>query len=233
MPPTVETRSGVGCFVTFEGGEGSGKTTQIARLAARLRGRGFDVVETREPGGTPGADALRQIILSGAAESLGNEMEAILFAAARLDHLTSLILPALDRDAIVLCDRFHDSTRAYQGSSDGADAEFLQSLEDATLEMRGPDLTLLLDVPAEIGLHRAAVRRSGRAVDRFEKEDLAIHERRRQAFLEIAHQEPDRCVVIDATGNAEAIEAAVEAAFRSRLPRWADAGGAVERRREA
>lgn len=233
MPATPGDRDRPGCFVTFEGGEGSGKTTQIARLATRLRGRGFDVVETREPGGTPGADALRQIILSGAAESLGNEMEAILFAAARLDHLTSLILPALARDAIVLCDRFHDSTRAYQGSSEGADGEFLQSLEDATLEMRGPDLTLLLDVPAETGLHRATLRRSGQAVDRFEKEDLAIHDRRRRAFLEIARQEPDRCAVIDATGSADAVEAAVDAAFRSRLPHWAGADAAGGERREA
>jgi len=123
-----------GRFITFEGGEGSGKTTQIALLATRLREAGHEVVATREPGGTPGANALRHVILSGTAEALGNEMEAILFAAARLDHLQSLILPALERGAIVLCDRFHDSTRAYQGSRPGADSDFLHVLETATLE---------------------------------------------------------------------------------------------------
>ncbi|MBB4000580.1 dTMP kinase [Aureimonas pseudogalii] len=207
-----------GRFITFEGGEGSGKTTQIALLATRLREAGHEVVATREPGGTPGANALRHIILSGTVEALGNEMEAILFAAARLDHLQSLIQPALERGAVVLCDRFHDSTRAYQGSRPGADTDFLSVLETATLETGRPDLTFVLDIPAEAGLQRAAGRRGAGKADRFEKEDVALHEARRQAFLDIAADEPGRCAIVDARGDVGSVAAAIADALSARLP---------------
>ena len=207
-----------GTFITFEGGEGSGKTTQIALLATRLRKAGHEVVATREPGGTPGANALRHIILSGTVEALGNEMEAILFAAARLDHLQSLILPAIERGAVVLCDRFHDSTRAYQGSRPGADTDFLRVLETATLETGRPDLTFVLDIPAEDGLRRAAVRRGAGEADRFEKEDVALHETRRQAFLDIAVRERERCAIVDARADVVTVAAAIADALSARLP---------------
>ncbi|WP_062010838.1 dTMP kinase [Aureimonas sp. AU4] len=214
-----------GWFVTFEGGEGAGKTTQIARLARTLRSRGCDVVSTREPGGTPGADAIRSLVLSGAAEDLGTETEAILFAAARLDHIALVIRPALERGAIVLCDRFHDSTRVYQGLATGSDQEFLKIVEDAVLEDIRPSLTLMLDLPAEIGLARASARRQNAALpDRFEKETLALHEARRQGFLTIARSEPDRCVVIDALQEEDAVARSVLDAFDLRLPGCARKG---------
>ncbi|SJZ59349.1 dTMP kinase [Consotaella salsifontis] len=206
-----------GFFITFEGGEGSGKTTQIERLAARLRNRGYTVVTTREPGGSPGADALRHVILSGAAEALGAELEAVLFAAARADHVANLIRPALERDAIVISDRFHDSSRVYQGLSPDVEASFLDALERAALGGVYPDLTLILDIPAKDGLARAAIRRGIGHADRFEKEDVAIHEARRQAFLAIARDEPERCVVVDASRSVDAIAGEIASAVDQRL----------------
>lgn len=216
VPPSASNR---GFFVTFEGGEGSGKTTQIARLAAFLRGRGHTVCLTREPGGTPAADALRQILLSGRARDLGSETEALLFAAGRRDHIEGVIQPALARGEIVLCDRFHDSTRVYQGSLGGVSPETLAVIEAATLEGIAPDLTFLLDLPAEQGLRRAAARRGAEAADRFESEPVALHEQRRAAFLRIAAQEPNRCVVVDAAREAEAIEAEIRSIVLDRLDR--------------
>ena len=193
-------------FVTFEGGEGSGKTTQIARLAEYLRTLGLSVCSTREPGGTNAADALREILLSGRAKPLGAETEAVLFAAARRDHIDGVIQPALSRGEIVLCDRFNDSTRVYQGVNSGADATVLETLEKATLEDIEPVLTIVLDIPAQAGLLRASARRGTGRADRFEVETIEIHEARRQAFLCIAQSEPDRCAIVDALQSVERVE---------------------------
>jgi dTMP kinase len=195
-----------GLFITFEGGEGAGKSTQIGRLAVRLRRKGYDVVVTREPGGSPGAEALRHIILSGAAEPFGPRMEAILFAAARSDHVEQVIRPAVERGAIVLCDRFLDSSRVYQGAGGESELAFVNALGRIALNGLEPDLTPIFDVDPELGLKRAAQRRGVEAADRFEKETLEIHRVRRAAFLAIAQEEPDRCVVIDAAASEEEVE---------------------------
>lgn len=187
-----------GRFITFEGGEGTGKSTQAATLAERLRGLGLDVVVTREPGGSPGAEIIRHVLLSGAAKALGAETEAVLFAAARADHVAHTIAPALARGAWVVCDRFIDSTRVYQGALGSVDPRLLRGLERVAIGDARPDLTLILDLPAEIGLARAAGRRGSGAPDRFEKETGAFHARIREAYREIAAREPGRCVLVDA-----------------------------------
>lgn len=204
-------------FITFEGGEGSGKTTQIDRLAEYLSGEGQRVTKTREPGGTPGADAVRHVVLSGMAEELGPDVEATLFAAARADHVENLIVPALERGDIVLCDRFHDSTRVYQANaaSDGIDRSAM--LEKAALAGLYPALTIILDIPAEEGLRRAGERRGDDAPDRFEREGITIHEARRQAFLDIAKRESDRCVVVDGLRPAEEIAEEIRSIVEDRL----------------
>ncbi|QDB99563.1 dTMP kinase [Mesorhizobium sp. 8] len=212
-----------GFFITFEGGEGAGKSTQIQRLARKLRAKKYDVVVTREPGGSPGAEAVRHILLSGAAEPFGPKMEALLFAAARSDHVEQVIRPAVERGAIVLCDRFMDSSRVYQGVTGGLDPAFMQELEAVAINGMVPDLTLILDLDAAEGLRRANARRAAAdGPDRFEKETLSIHERRREAFLAIAKAEPGRCRVIDAAASADAVEDAITdsvfAALAARLP---------------
>lgn len=201
-----------GFFITFEGGEGAGKSTQIAELAHKLRDKRYPVVVTREPGGSPGAEAIRHVILSGAAEPFGPDMEALLFAAARADHVEQLIRPALRRGKIVLCDRFVDSSRVYQGMAGNVDAGLLAEIERVSVNGVMPDLTLILDIDPKEGLGRAAARRGEEQADRFEKETLAIHKRRRQAFLDIARKEPKRCIVIDASADPETVENAVTAA---------------------
>lgn len=206
-----------GFFITFEGGEGAGKSTQIERLAKRLRAKKYDVVVTREPGGSPGAEAVRHVLLSGAAEAFGPKMEALLFAAARSDHVEQFIRPAMARGAIVLCDRFLDSSRVYQGVSGGLDPAFMAALERVAINGMMPDLTLILDLDPAEGLKRATTRRGGESADRFEKETLEVHRRRRQAFLDIAAVEPERCVVIDASADPGAVEDAVTAAVFSAL----------------
>lgn len=209
-----------GVFITFEGGEGAGKSTQIGLLATKLRAKKYDVVVTREPGGSPGAEAVRHVLLSGAAEPLGPEMEALLFAAARSDHVEQLIRPALARGAIVLCDRFMDSSRVYQGGAGGLDAGFMDALEQVAIHGTVPDLTLILDIDPAQGLARATARRGVEAIaDRFEKETVSIHQRRREAFLAIAAAEPERCVVIDAAATPEAVENEVTAAAFAALER--------------
>jgi dTMP kinase len=215
-----------GIFITFEGGEGAGKSTQIARLAATLRARGHETVLTREPGGSPGAEAVRHVILSGAAEPFGPAMEAVLFAAARADHVEQVIRPAVTRGAIVLCDRFVDSSRVYQGVTGGLEPGFMQALEMATVGATMPDLTILLDLDPEEGMRRAAARRGEDAADRFEKEALDIQRRRREAFLDIARAEPERCVVIDATQPHEVVEAAILNAAEALVVRLAPEGEA-------
>lgn len=187
-----------GLFVTFEGGEGAGKSSQMTGLAQLLRTDGLDVRMTREPGGSAGAEAVRHVLLSGAAESFGPGMEAILFAAARSDHVEQVIRPAVKAGAIVLCDRFMDSTRVYQGVTGNLAPDFITSLEEVTVNGMVPDLTIILDLDPAIGLARASARRGQDVPDRFEKETLDIHRRRRQGFLDIAAAEPERCIVVDA-----------------------------------
>ncbi|WP_421723611.1 dTMP kinase [Bauldia sp.] len=208
-----------GRFITFEGGEGAGKSTQIKRLARRLREEGLAVVETREPGGTPAAEAIRERLLSGAVKQLGPEAEALMFAAARADHVDQLIGPAIDRGDWVLCDRFFDSTRVYQGMIGGVDSALLDALERVTVGRYRPELTLILDIAADAGLRRVRDRleASGGHPDRFDSEDLYLHERRRAAFLEIAKNEPDRFVIIDASGDEQSAADAIWNAVRSRF----------------
>jgi dTMP kinase len=196
-------------FVSFEGGEGAGKSTQIRLLAESLRARGHTVVTTREPGGSAGAEALRHVLLSGAAEPFGVRMEALLFAAARADHLDCVIRPALARGEIVLCDRFVDSSRVYQGVTGNIEPPLMAALERVSIGSTMPDVTLVLDLAAEVGLQRARRRAGtatdGAAPDRFEKETLEIHEKRRQGFLDIAGRESERCRVVDASLDKERI----------------------------
>ena len=194
-----------GLFITFEGGEGAGKSTQIALLAKHLRSKGLDPVITREPGGSPGAEAVRHVILSGNAEGYGPAMEALLFAAARADHVDQLIRPALHEGRMVLCDRFIDSSRAYQGVTGNLDATYMAAVERIAIDGTMPDMTIILDISAEKGLSRAGKRRGSETADRFEKEDIAVHEARRQAFLAIAKAEPERCKVINADRAQEEI----------------------------
>ncbi|MDQ2082676.1 dTMP kinase [Xanthobacteraceae bacterium Astr-EGSB] len=186
-----------GRFITFEGGEGTGKSTQASTLARRLEALAVGVVLTREPGGSSGAEIVRHVLLSGAAKPLGTEAEAILFAAARDDHLTTLIRPALERGQWVICDRFIDSTRVYQGDLGAVDRRIIRRLERVVVGDTMPDLTFILDLPAEVGLERARRRRGNNEADRFETETLEFHARLRDAYLAIAAAEPQRCVVID------------------------------------
>ncbi len=203
-----------GFFISFEGGEGAGKSTQIRRLAERLQAAGHDVVVTREPGGSPGAEAIRELLVNGAADRWSPVTETLLMYAARRDHVERVIRPALSRGAIVLCDRFADSTRAYQGAGGDAPASLIASLEDHVLGGTIPDLTLILDLPAEVGLQRAEAR-GGAA--RFESKGLAFHERLRAGYLEIARREPERCVVIEANAAIDAVTAAISDAVDQRL----------------
>lgn len=218
-----------GLFVTFEGGEGAGKSTQIRRLADRLRRAGHDVLLTREPGGSPGAEAVRHVLLSGAAEAYGTRMEAILFAAARNDHVEEVIRPALKTGAIVLCDRFIDSSRVYQGATGNLDPDLIEALQRVAIDGVLPDCTIILDLPAETGLERARRRGGDAAPDRFEREEVETHEKRRDAYLGIAQNEPSRCRVVDADRSeeeiAEEIAAIVEPLARSSATTTSDATG--------
>lgn len=201
--------------MTFEGGEGAGKSTQIRRLADTLRRRGLDVLVTREPGGSPGAEAVRHVVLGGFAEAFGTRMEALLFAAARNDHVEEVIRPALESGAVVLCDRFMDSSRVYQGITGNLEPDFMRVLERVAIAGVTPDCTLIFDLPAEEGMRRAT-KRGG--PDRYEKEELDIHEKRREAFLDIAAEDPLRCRVIDATGSETAVADKVFAVIEPLLP---------------
>ncbi|WP_208440970.1 dTMP kinase [Bartonella raoultii] len=198
-----------GYFITFEGGDGVGKSVQIHRLYEHLKDKGYDVVMTREPGGTPGAEAIRHILLSGQAQQYGAFIEATLFTAARIDHVSEVIAPALQEGKVVLCDRFIDSTRVYQGLNGKVSFSTLSILERIALHGVMPHLTFLLDISAEDAMERANMRRilennnykekKVETVDHFEKDNLQIQEQRRQAFLQLAEQEPHRFRVIDAT----------------------------------
>jgi dTMP kinase len=206
-----------GKLITFEGGEGVGKSTQAKRLAARLKTLAIDVVLTREPGGSTGAEIIRHVILSGAAKPLGSELEAVLFAAARADHLDQLIRPALERGAWVICDRFIDSTRVYQGALGKIDPRLLRGLERVTVGDAVPDLTLILDIAPEIGLQRARERGAGADADRFEIEGPRFHQELRAAYREIAAREPIRCVLINADAGEDTVAEEVWDAVRRRL----------------
>ena len=205
-----------GLFITLEGGEGTGKSTQAARLAATLRAQGREAVATREPGGSVGAEAIRALLVTGEADRWSPAAETLLMYAARLDHVERVIAPALAGGEVVISDRFADSTRAYQGAGGGADSGLIAALEG---EVRGhcwPDLTLIFDLDPALGLARAAGR-SG-AETRFEAKGLAFHERLRAGFLAIAAAEPERCVIIDAAADMDDVEASVWRAVESRLP---------------
>jgi dTMP kinase len=204
-----------GRFITFEGGEGAGKSTQVQRLAARLKAGGRDVVTTREPGGSPGAESIRDIVLRGDADRWSPVTETLLMYAARRDHVERVIRPSLERGAWVICDRFADSTRAYQGAAGGVDPSFITALETYVLEATRPDLTLVFDLPAQVGLDRAHARAG--AEMRFESKGMAFHERLRAGFEAIAAAEPERCAIIDATAPMDAVETAVWAAVEARL----------------
>ncbi|CAN5845284.1 dTMP kinase [soil metagenome] len=208
-----------GKFITFEGGEGAGKSTQVRRLVARLEAAGVEVVATREPGGSPGAEAIRALVLTGSADRWSPVTETLLMYGARRDHIERTILPALDRGAWVVCDRFADSTRAYQGGAGGVAPELIAALEDHVLAEVRPDLTLVFDLPVQVGLARAEAHAvaSGHAETRFESKGVAFHERLRVAFQQIAAIEPDRCVLVNAADTMDGVEIAVWSAVDRRL----------------
>lgn len=214
-----------GKFITFEGGEGAGKSTQIRLLAEALRAEGREIVVTREPGGSPGAEAVRAVILSGQARHLGPAGEAILFSAARIDHIDQLIAPSLETGKWVLCDRFADSTRAYQGALGNIEAQLIATLERVTLKGLKPDMTLVLDLDPEIGMARADARRGvNSAADRFESESASFHRALRSSFLDIAGAEPERCVVINAGQSVEIVAQDILNAVNMRFPQTGSVG---------
>lgn len=200
-----------GFFITLEGGEGGGKSTQGRLLRERLEGMGRNVVATREPGGTPEAEKIRTLIVDRNGGSWSPAAETLLLFAARAMHVRDLVTPALEAGKIVICDRFTDSTRAYQGYAGGMDITVIEGIKQAAIGDLEPDLTLILDVPAETGLARAGRRlaRTGTTEDRFETKDIAFHEALRQGFLDIAAKNPARCHVVDATQSIETVAAAV------------------------
>ena len=213
----VKRAPGRGRFITFEGGEGSGKSTQIKMLAERLNTAKLRTIVTREPGGSPGAEIMRHLVLSGMGKLLGADAETLLFAAARDDHVRAVIEPALSQGIWVLCDRFSDSTRAYQGSLGKVSPAVLNAMERVTIGDLKPDMTIILDVPVEVGMKRAAARRGTGAPDRFEAEDVRFHQQLREAYWKIAAGEPQRCVLIDASPEPGIVAANIWAALRERF----------------
>jgi dTMP kinase len=204
-----------GRFITFEGGEGTGKSTQARLLAAHMTQAGLDVVQTREPGGSPSAEDIRALLVTGAADRWSPMAETLLFYAARVEHWRQVIEPALKRGAHVVCDRFADSTMAYQAYAGGLERKTVEGLHRLTMPGIEPDLTLVLDIDVERGLTRAASRRDEET--RFERKGRSFHDKLRQGFLDIAKRAPARCVVIDAAQTVEQVHAAVLAALKSRL----------------
>jgi dTMP kinase len=195
-----------GRLITFEGGEGAGKSTQIERLAAALRGAGIDPLVTREPGGTPGAEQIRTLLLEGAPDRWLPLTEVLLLLAARHDHVARRIAPALTAGRWVVCDRFIDSTRVYQGIAGAVDRAVIDRLHRAVLGELRPDLTVILDLPAALGLGR---RREASGQHRYEQMTIAFHERVREGFLATARAEPERCTVIDASRGVETVASEV------------------------
>lgn len=235
-----------GKFITFEGGEGSGKSTQARVLADRLRQRGLDVKVTREPGGSPFAERLRELLLDATTPPHTAMSEALLFYAARADHLETVIRPALKTGTWVVCDRFSDSTRVYQGHAGTLNPQIVEALDLIVVGKSKPDLTLMIDVPVAVGLGRAQLRLGQKqaaaamgatgptasataprdvstlASDRYESRDVLFHKRLRQGFLDIAKAEPERCTVIDGHHDSAVVSASVWAAVRARLLSEAD-----------
>jgi len=211
-----------GRFITFEGGEGSGKSTQARLLADALRVKGIDPILTREPGGSPFAEHVRRLILDPETPPHSPLSEALLFYAARADHIEKVIRPALVAGRWVISDRFSDSTRVYQVEAGGLPLDVFKAFELIVVKLSYPDLTFILDIPAEAGLRRATTRRLARAIagedaDAYEKRDLDYHERLRQGFLAVAKAEPRRCHVLDGTASQEAVAAEVWAQVQRRL----------------
>ena len=204
-----------GRFITFEGGEGTGKSTQVRLLVEHLSRNGADVVQTREPGGSPSAEEIRALLVTGAADRWSPLAETLLFYAARVEHWRQVIEPALTRGAHVVCDRFADSTMAYQCYAGGLDKHVVQDLHRLVMGKAEPDLTLVLDLPVDEGLKRAAARRDDET--RFERKGREFHERLRNGFLEIARAAPKRCVVVAAGQSIELVHEAVRAAVADRL----------------
>ena len=204
-----------GRFITLEGGEGAGKSTQVARLKQSIEARGHECIATREPGGAPGAEMVRKLLVEGPTERWDGVTEALLHFAARREHLRTTVLPAIARGAWVVSDRFADSTMAYQGYGHGIDRAILGTLYDITVGAFRPDLTLILDLPVDTGLARAASRRGKET--RYESLPLDFHERVRAGFLDIAAADPERCVVIDATAAIDDIARAIGDALSTRL----------------
>jgi dTMP kinase len=204
-----------GRFITVEGGEGAGKSTQVTLLLPWLRARGLEVIQTREPGGADGAERVRELLVTGAAERWTPMAETLLHYAARADHLERTIRPALASGIWVVCDRFADSTAAYQGYGQGASLEFIASLFAAVVGDTAPDLTFILDLPVIDGLRRAAARPGHE--HRYERMAAEFHERLRAGFLAIARGEPGRCVVIDAGRGIDAVQADIRAHLQRRF----------------
>lgn len=196
-----------GHFISFEGGEGSGKSTQLKRLNDALRLNDIQTIVTREPGGTEGAEDIRRLLVEGDPNRWDRETEMLLHVAARRDHLTRLIGPAVSRGDWVLCDRFADSTLAYQGYGHGLSKDMILEVQAASLPDIRPDLTFIFDIPVDVGLARAATRHDSE--DRYEKMDIDFHERIRQGFLSIAQMDAERCVLIDATASIEHITTSI------------------------
>ncbi|HXB76359.1 MAG TPA: dTMP kinase [Bradyrhizobium sp.] len=213
----VKRTPGRGRFISFEGGEGAGKSTQIKLLAERLTEAKVRTIVTREPGGSPGAEIIRHLVLSGMGKLLGAEAETLLFAAARDDHVHTVIEPALKQGIWVLCDRFSDSTRVYQGILGQVSPAILSAMQRVTIGDLKPDLTLILDVPVEVGLQRAAKRRGTGTADRFEAEGIKFHQQLREAYQRIAAAEPQRCLLIDASAEPDIVAANIWSALHDRF----------------
>jgi len=216
----------IGKFITFEGGEGAGKSTQATFLAERLRAFGLDVVMTREPGGSPFGERLRAVLLDAATPDHSALSEALLFYAARADHLETTIRPALQKGSWVICDRFADSTRAYQGTAGALDLKTIDTLDALVVDPTQPDLTLMIDLDPEVGMQRANARRSENHngddttpahPDRFEGRAVTFHEALRRGFLEIAANNPHRCAVVDGNDVAKSISENIWAVVVDRL----------------
>ena len=206
--------TGVGIFIAFEGGDGAGKSTQVRLLAADFEAAGREVVCTRQPGGTALGQALRDLVLHG--DDMSPRAEALIFAADKAQHVEEVIRPALARGAIVICDRFSDSSRAYQGAGGGVDAGLIEAMDAAVVGETQPDQTLIFDLPVEDGLARALAR--GGADLRFESKGLEFHQRLREGFRRVATEYPERCRIIDASGDPDAVFARVWAAVEPVLP---------------